>query len=183
MKKKLWICMLILGAMLSWGNTCTAEFYVIPGRAQVRSWDEIISSPSRFKLVMSDAAVLDRETGLVWERTPVTGKLVWNLARGGCYKREVANRFGWRLPTIEELSSLVDNGNSNPSLPAGHPFNIQLDNPYWTTTSVAWFTTYAYTVRFSNGNINEDPKGSSCYYWCVRGGHGYDAFSPETTSP
>jgi hypothetical protein len=141
------------------------------------SWSKKITDSSRFQLVMDSEAVLDRETGLVWERTPATTKIEWNIANGVCYKREVANRFGWRLPTIEELATLIDNSNTDPILPSGHPFTaIQLDDRYWTATTVAWITTYAYTIHMSNGSINEDPKAISYYCWCVRGGHGLDAY-------
>lgn len=174
MKRIVWVCLLTLGFMLSWGNFCSAEFYVIPGRAQVRSWDEIISSPSRFKLVMSDAAVLDKETGLVWERTPVTNTTNWTAARSQCFKREVANRFGWRLPTVEELLTLVDNGNSSPSLPTDHPFSSFQSARYWTATSVDWVADYAWTVNFDNGGTNQDDKDDSYHCWCVRGGYGPD---------
>jgi hypothetical protein len=141
------------------------------------SWSKKITDSSRFQLVMGSEAVLDRETGLVWDRNPATTKVQWNLAAGGCYKKEVANRFGWRLPTIEELATLIDNSNTDPALPSGHPFtNIQLDDRYWTTTTAAWLDTYAYSILMSSGSLNEESKTSEFYCWCVRGGYGHDAY-------
>ena len=177
MKRMVLICILVCGLMLGWSNVCADGFYVIPVRAQVKSWDQKIPGATRFKLVLDDAAVLDKETGLVWERIPVASKTTWSLACTSCFKKEVANRKGWRLPTIEELSTLVDSSNNNPSLPINHPFNnIQYDVRYWTKTTVNWVTTYAWAVSFSNGSVNEESKDDSRYCWCVRGGYGPDAY-------
>ncbi|MGD9007529.1 MAG: DUF1566 domain-containing protein [Desulfobacteraceae bacterium] len=141
------------------------------------SWSKKITDSSRFQLVMDSEAVLDRETGLVWDRNPDTTKREWTMAKTHCYKREVANRFGWRLPTIEELATLIDNSNTDPALPSDHPFtNIQLDDRYWTMTTVNWLDTYAWDIHMSSGLINENPKTNSYYCWCVRGGHGHDAY-------
>jgi hypothetical protein len=144
------------------------------------SWSNKITDSSRFQLVMDEEAVLDRETGLVWERSPDTTASNWSPAMSYCYRKEVANRFGWRLPTVEELATLIDNSNANPTLPSGHPFNnIQsatgLDR-YWTITTTDWITTFAWYVTFSNGTLNSEEKSGASYYrWCVRCGHGYDA--------
>ena len=83
----------------------------------------------------------------------------------------------WRLPTIEELSSLVDNSNSEPSLPSDHPFNNIQSGRYWTTTTVAWLTTQAWYVDFTNGSAGSEDKDPTTYcHWCVRGGYGPDAY-------
>src|SRR6266851_2411031 len=79
-----------------------------------------------------DDAVFDKETGLVWERSPTTDKKTLDAAVVYSTTRVVARRKGWRLPAIEELLSLVDPGTTNPTLPAGHPFvNLKLDYFYW----------------------------------------------------
>lgn len=147
------------------------------------TWHQILPSndgtqcnSSRFKCVMNNQAVLDRETGLVWERSPDTTKRDWATACSHCYQREVANRKGWRLPTIEELSSLVDNDNSNPALPTGHPFTNVQSSYYWSSTTGADSTSFAWYVHFNNGSVHFHVKSPSFYVWCVRGGHGHDGY-------
>jgi len=147
------------------------------------TWHQILPSndgtpcnSSRFKCVMNNQAVLDRETGLVWEKSPDTTTMTWTAACTHCYGREVANRKGWRLPTIEELSSLVDNDNSNPALPTGHPFSNVQSSSYWSSTTYVGNTSDAWGVGFATGVVGYVGKGINFYVWCVRGGHGHDAY-------
>ena len=72
----------------------------------------------------NNEAVLDKETGLVWERSPATTTHTWSEARFQCTARTTGNRKGWRLPSIHELASLVHPSvaSPGPTLLAGHPF-------------------------------------------------------------
>jgi Protein of unknown function (DUF1566) len=100
------------------------------------SWDQQLPAGQRF-IVLSNwnnAAVLDRETGLVWERTPA-GNAAWSDALASCHERRVSNRFGWRLPSVEELATLLDQTQQNPPLPAGHPFQGVLGGFFWTAST------------------------------------------------
>ena len=132
---------------------------------------------SRFECVMDGQAVLDKETGLVWERSPDDTLRKWSAAISHCYEREVANRKGWRLPTVEELASLVDNDNSNPPLPTDHPFsNVQSDF-YLSSTTYRNDTTSMLAIQFTGGLVQVGTKSTAYgYEWCVRGGYGYDAY-------
>src|SRR5438128_10641825 len=96
------------------------------------SWDQQLDCTKthcpRF-IVLSDwsgAAVLDLETGLVWEQSPSASPADWFGAQARCNSLTAGDRLGWRLPTLQELASLVDPTQSNPALPPGHPFsNVQ----------------------------------------------------------
>jgi hypothetical protein len=141
------------------------------------TWSQILVASERFELVMGGAAVLDKETGLVWEQFPEALRRTWTAACMHCYQREVANRLGWRLPTIEELASLVNNDNSSPALPTNHPFSNVQSSGYWSSTTCAGNAGQAWLVQFMLGLVvNSDKSGDVGYVWCVRGGHGHDAY-------
>jgi len=148
------------------------------------SWDTVINGPSRFKLLtgFSNAAVLDHETGLVWERSPDTGTQDWIGAQRFCNERVVGpgNRIGWRLPTLQELASLVDPTQDRdgrvPSLPAGHPFTRVQPDFYWSATTFGENPTLAWGVSFTDGiligpGVRFSGKDVAFFVWCVRTGH------------
>ena len=150
-------------------------FAPLAAAGPVPTWDKQINGPGRFKVLeqFNDEAVLDKETGLVWEQSPSTGDQ-WFRVFADCHNKNVGGRKGWRLPTIEELMSLVDPTVSSPgpTLPPGHPFtNVQSFN-YWSTTTVSDSPGLAWTVLFSDGNLVAGNKNGFLLVWCVRGGHG-----------
>jgi hypothetical protein len=129
-------------------------------------------------IVMTDwasAAVLDRETGLVWERTPATSTSDWLNALYFCRAQLVGNRRGWRLPSYEELTSLLDQTQSRPALPAGNPFQgISRSDVFWTATTDEGDQTNAYIVQSDLGTtfltaIKTLPT-NLFRSWCVRTG-------------
>jgi hypothetical protein len=156
-------------------------------RAQVLPsppWGEPIQAPSRFVVLASfnNEAVYDQETGLVWEQAPTNLARSWYLAQADCNSRAVGNRKGWRLPTIQELASLIDPTvpSPNPTLPVGHPFvNVHTPSPtgdalYWSATTLDPSSTVAWVVEFGAGGVGNTDKSrdGAAYHWCVRGGQG-----------
>jgi hypothetical protein len=148
-------------------------YYVTP------SWDQKIPAAQRFVVLTdwSNEAVLDNETGLVWQSTPFTGDGDWSYAAAECRGADIGNRLGWRLPSVEELASLVAPKQSHsPALPVGHPFQNILPGAYWTASTVEGEPTVAWTVYFGNpgAGVNFSPKdtalGHGHFLWCVRGG-------------
>ena len=118
--------------------------------------------------------VLDKETGLVWEQSPDTTLRTWFNASFDAYNKAVSGRRGWRLPTVEELKSLVDPTQTNLALPKGHPFKNVQPGLYWTATTNSSLTSSAWFVLFSSGDAGYGSKTNGYYVWCVRGGQGYD---------
>ncbi|HHT9114963.1 MAG: DUF1566 domain-containing protein [Planctomycetes bacterium] len=139
------------------------------------AWSQKLPVSKRFQLVLDGAAVLDKETGLVWEKSPDTTTRSWFSAISYAYTKTVGGRKGWRLPTVEELASLVDPTQINPLLPSGHPFKDVQSPGYWSSTASVSLTSNAWVVYFSSGDVYDGSKNSSNCVWCVRGGHGHDA--------
>lgn len=141
--------------------------------------------PEGDRLVWTDV-VLDTETGLLWERTPDFDfnnpeyyQSSWYTAYSGSFHKKVGGRFGWRLPTIEELTTLLDDTTAD-LLPEGHPFqNIQYAS-YWSSSTSPGVTEKAFVLIFSGlpGGVWAIDKTNfeSRYKWCVRGGNGRDGY-------
>jgi len=158
------------------------------------TWDQVIpNAADRFKLVMGGAAVLDKETGVVWEQSPSSTILVGSeVAKGICAAKRVGNRMGWRLPTVQELASLLDQSQFvydpmsgtvlHPALPAGYEafFNVPVTAIFWSAThNVAPYNNEVFTVSlmvFFGGAGPMPTEPDSLYFvWCVRGGRGTDS--------
>src|SRR5688500_2382610 len=61
--------------------------------------------------------VFDRETGLVWARNAkLSAALSWLDANTTTRELKLGCKMGWRLPSVAELSSLLDPTQSNPAL-------------------------------------------------------------------
>jgi hypothetical protein len=143
---------------------------------------------SRFKCVLptaiqpSGTAVLDRETGLVWQRNPGlfpgepnTTPFTWEDALYHCYNSTNRGRMGWRLPTIDELSSLIDPfASGNPRLPSGHPFVDVQNNYYWSATTFPASVAAAFIYNVGIGHLTGWDKTTPRLLWCVRSGSGID---------
>lgn len=130
------------------------------------SWDQKLPASTRF-VVLTDwnsEAVLDRETGLVWERAPgLTHPANWSFARFDCSNRTTGGRRAWRLPLVHELASLMD------------PFTFFNSGPYWSATTDADGSDGAWVVNFEVTPRNPFVPGvmtknaTNPVVWCVRG--------------
>jgi hypothetical protein len=133
---------------------------------------------SRFKCVMGSVAVLDMETGLVWERVPNNPwGPPWLESMDACQQKMLGNRGGWRLPRAEELFSLIDTSSGTPRLPESHPFTGRVDATcYYSTNTVATDGTKAWGLSsdVAQGSYStcQVPKSGGGTYRCVRGGNG-----------
>ena len=130
----------------------------------------------------SDDLVLDKDTGLIWARDASTlgGLQEGETAALDCRSYDGGDRMGWRIPSIEELSSLIDTSQDSPALPAGHPFvNVQFDAVddyyYWADLTIsATNTGFAWGLNMRDGSLalDLDPQGGgdTAYMWPVWGG-------------
>jgi hypothetical protein len=126
-----------------------------------------------------DQTVTDNLTGLMWAKDAnlASGSNDWLVAINYANSLSLGNAgcgssyTDWRLPNRFELESLLDLGNYNPALPSGHPFlNVQ-NHYYWTSTTYAPSSEYAWFVLMSSGTVNYVTKPDELHVWPVRGGN------------
>jgi len=131
---------------------------------------DALAKRTRFQVVLNNGeAVLDNNTGLVWEGS--TNPTTRNMTGAGTYCSNLilAGKDDWRLPSLDELNSLVDVTQTNPALPLGHPFtNVQYYN-YWSSTPESAYSGLIANIDFSNGWLwFGDPSSTMLYVRCVR---------------
>jgi hypothetical protein len=137
-------------------------------------WDQVLPVSQRFVVLsaFNNDAVLDKETGLVWEKSPQTNGVSVANGRLACANKAVGGRKGWRVPALPELTSLVDPSvvSPGPTLPQGHPFlNVQSAN-YWSSSAHLENTTLMWGVGLNNGMALGLSKSFDQRIWCVRAG-------------
>lgn len=127
-----------------------------------------------FGVGAGQAAYVDNETGLIWAQ-PEQESFTGTQARFVCQDKKIFNKMGFRLPTRDELQTLVDPSNSLPSLPDGHPFDLPNTLKFWTYTREVVLSnnaTFTFIVDFFDGTASTVPQGGlqqTLGVWCVRG--------------
>lgn len=119
-----------------------------------------------------NGTVTDIRTGLMWQQA--TGSngaaMTWKAALAYCENLSLAGYTDWRLPNIRELASLADLSRYNPAINTGYFPDTKSDN-YWSSSTYANYTGYAWGVYFSYGYGYNDLKSYYSYYVrAVRGG-------------
>lgn len=128
---------------------------------------------TRFQ-VLSHMA-LDHASGLTWtlDANPYKKMISWPEAAdlAARMNRESLHGYSdWRVPTIQDLESLVDLQQHTPALPRNHPFG-DVQEFYWSATTSAYDSTYAWTLYLRDGAIGVGYKSQTEFYlWPVRGG-------------
>ncbi len=163
----------LVGYMLWWpsSTTPTAREEFLAG--VIQDLNKNFPASERFALLsaFNEEAVLDKKTGLVWEKSPERRTVTWNEARTTCSQRTTGGQKGWRLPSPSEMRSLVGPSVDapGPNLPPGHPFlNVQ-SSSYWTVVPAANLPSYAQYLDAFLGNVLSLVRIYTFPVWCVRG--------------
>jgi hypothetical protein len=114
-------------------------------------------------------AVRDQTTGLVWEQSPALDMSDWEMAQRRCSSSHAGGDTDWRVPTVQELRTLVEPSSIDVKLPADHPFANVEPSIYWSSTERRENGAYASFVNFSSGRSATLEKYMPSFVWCVRG--------------
>ena len=132
---------------------------------------------SRFACAMGGDAVIDKQTGLTWARDSelLEKPLPWQEAVAFCEAAEIGGQTGWRLPTRDEIITLLDTSQSRPALPEGHPFTKLKEIPsgefvatFWTGTEPENDKDKAYAFTITVGRIFDSHKMFDYKIWPVK---------------
>ncbi len=137
------------------------------GASYGRSWPE-----PRFEA--RSEVVLDRLSGLTWTRQAdlTDGPTNWSGALDAANRLKLETFSGldsWRLPTINELETLVDAGRHSPALPEGHPFN-NVNQTYASSTTSGFEHDWCMVLHLQKGAVGVGRKKSNGFFtWAVSG--------------
>jgi hypothetical protein len=104
--------------------------------------------------------VRDNTTGLIWAASALPDRLKWADAQTAA----AALGDGWRLPTIQELLSLVDYARSEPAIDTAFFRDVPKDGCWWFWSSTpdasapsvcAWLVHFHYGHSFYLGQVNQ----------------------------
>ena len=121
------------------------------------------------RFVPQQHGIEDILTGLVWYRRGdlLSRPASWDQALAVVTALAVATQIPWRLPTINELESLVDASAHTPALPDQHSF-AGVQAAYWSSTTSGFEPDWAYALYLHKGAVGVGfKKNAEFYLWPV----------------
>jgi hypothetical protein len=140
---------------------------------QYQSYDDgyyQMGKKRRFERIGTERVVIDREQNLTWQDNSDVNSTTktWAAAGSYCGALNLYLHNDWRLPTIEELLYITDKGRVIPAIDP--TFKYVSSDVYWSSTTLASDSSYAWTVYFDYGYDYRNGKTYEYYVRCVRGG-------------
>ncbi len=119
-------------------------------------------------VINGDRTVTDTKTGLMWQQE-TGGYMNWKDALAYCENLNLSGYIDWRLPTIQELRSIVDYKASSPSIDTNiFPDSFAYGYFASTTDTKLQAISYAVGVYFETGGDSVFYKTDSYYVRAVR---------------
>jgi hypothetical protein len=117
----------------------------------------------------SSGTVLDNKTKLTWQQAQSGTKMAWAAAKTYCAGLGASLGTGWRLPTVKELTTLLDPtlfGSASTIDPYAFPYTSAVH--FWSSTPLAGSSTAAWYVDFAGGGPNSEVATTLNEVRCVR---------------
>ncbi len=108
-----------------------------------------------------------QEGNLMWQddESAKSVEKNWQGAIDYCQNLNLAGHSDWRLPSFDELRTIVDK-NNHPAIKS--EFKNTASDVYWSSTPVAGNSYYAWGIYFDGGYESSYDKDANVYVRCVR---------------
>jgi hypothetical protein len=114
----------------------------------------------------ANGTVYDTKTKLTWQQTVPSGGYDWAGAKTYCAGLNLGGT-GWRLPTIKELQTIVDDSQTNPAIDTT-AFPSTPSDFFWSSSLLAGSSSVAWIVYFFAGVTGGLDVSKTYYVRCVR---------------
>jgi hypothetical protein len=114
----------------------------------------------------SGGTVYDTKTKLTWQQAVAPGTYTWAGAKTYCAGLNLVGT-GWRLPTIKELQTIVDDSQANPAIDQT-AFPSTPADWFWSSSPLAGSSSVAWGVYFNSGDTDYGDVSYTNYVRCVR---------------
>jgi hypothetical protein len=107
------------------------------------------ANPTPGRYTLASGTVYDTKTKLTWQQVSPSTPGTWASAKGYCPGLNLQG-MGWRLPTVKELTTIVDVAQAGTSVDAT-AFPGAPSHYYWSSTPLAGDANNAWLIDFSGG--------------------------------
>ena len=110
---------------------------------------------------------IDKEHHLEWQDTKSAQEKEekWSMSNSYCHSLKLLDHHDWRLPTIEELQTIVSIS-QNPK--DDKKFNYSNESDYWTSEEFKEDDADAWAIHMGTGHLFHNDKCETANVRCVR---------------
>ena len=119
-------------------------------------------------VINNELTVLDKVTGLEWQRQDDNVLRDWNESLDYCSDLSLGGKTDWHLPDILQLQSILDYGQSASPLISATVFPDTESEDYWSASIGSSESRFAWGASFDIGFIGQRDKSNDYYVRCVR---------------
>lgn len=157
-------------------NCYNTDGELIPcsGTGQDAEIPKTVSAQNSRFMTESDT-VIDGYTGLVWSKNAGLSQFPLSWAEAFDFirkinKNKLSGLENWRLPTRDELFSLISHTRINPAVVCPEHFDNLFNGYYWTCDPCARFPRQAWYVHIGGGRVVKGMMDQSSMVWPVHDG-------------
>jgi hypothetical protein len=136
---------------------------------------QAVEPPNHYAI--SNGEVTDNYTGLIWQETYSSATMAWSQAAGYCSSLSLDGQT-WRVPSLNELATLVDEARVAPAINrTAFPNTVYCGSGtwFWASEAYAGNGSYAWGINFCDGYTGYNSGASGAwnefavgYVRCVR---------------